>query len=185
MRRLARLWAGIDKLSEIAGRIAYWAILLMVLVGTYNAAARYAGRALGRSLTSNAYLELQWYLFSVLFLLGASYALRHGAHVRVDVFYGRFSPRTRAWMELLGMLLFVLPFCASVLYFSWPSVLSSWRLREMSPDPGGLPRYPIKTVILVGFLLLGLQAIAEAIKRWAWLRGRATPWTPPRAGEGL
>jgi TRAP-type mannitol/chloroaromatic compound transport system permease small subunit len=182
MRMLLRLARAVDTLSRFSGGITRWATLLMVFVGTYNAVARYVGRALGLPLASNAYLELQWYLFSVLFLMGASYALRHGAHVRVDVFYARFSPPLQAWLDLLGMLLFAIPFCLAVLYFSWPSVWNSWQIKELSPDPGGLPRYPIKTVILIGFGLLFLQGVSEAIKRWAWLRGLSGDWEPAEGG---
>ena len=160
-----------DVVSEWTGRSVRWLVGVMVVVGAFNAVARYLGRWTGTSLSSNAYIELQWYLFSLVFLLGASYALKHDAHVRVDVFYGRLSARGRAWIDLLGTALFLIPFSVFMLAASWPSVAASWRVREVSPDPGGLPRYPIKAVILVAFVLLIAQGVAEAAKRVRVLRG--------------
>ena len=142
----------------------------MVLIGAYNAIVRYLGRFMSSNLSSNLYLELQWYLFSVLFLLGAGYALKEDAHVRVDVIYGRLSKRARAWINVVGSVLFLLPFSVFVLFVSWPSVRNSWTIREMSPDPGGLPRYPLKAVILVCFVLLIAQGIAELVRDVSVLR---------------
>lgn len=167
MQRLLRIARGIDRFSEWTGRLVYWLVLAMVLVGAYNAVVRYTVPAL----SSNSYIELQWYLFALVFLLGAAYTLKHDAHVRVDVFYGRLSRRGRAWVNVLGTLLFLFPFSALMLWTSWPAVRNSWAVREMSPDPGGLPRYPIKTVILVAFLLLIAQGISLLIKEVAVLRG--------------
>jgi TRAP-type mannitol/chloroaromatic compound transport system permease small subunit len=161
----------IDRVSEFAGRTVLWLVGVMVLVGAFNALARYTSRWTGVNLSSNAYIELQWYLFSLVFLLAASYALKHDAHVRVDVLYGRLGDRGRAWIDLLGTLVFLLPFSVFMLVVSWPSVAASWRVREVSPDPGGLARYPIKTVILAAFVLLILQGAAEAAKRVQVLRG--------------
>ena len=166
-----RWTAAIDRLRDLAGRAVLWLVGVMVLVGAFNAVARYLGRTTGTNLSSNAYLELQWYLFSVVFLLGGAYALRHDAHVRVDLLYGRLGERGRAWIDLAGGLLFLLPFCVFMLVVSWPTVAASWAVRETSPDPGGLPRYPIKALILVGFALLLLQGVAEVAKRVAVLRG--------------
>jgi TRAP-type mannitol/chloroaromatic compound transport system permease small subunit len=164
----------IDRVSELAGGAVLWLVGVMVLVGAFNALARYTSRWTGVNLSSNAYIELQWYLFSLVFLLGASYALKHDAHVRVDVLYGRLGDRGRAWIDLLGTLVFLLPFSVFMLVVSLPSVAASWRVREVSPDPGGLARYPIKTVILAAFVLLILQGIAEAAKRVQVLRGART-----------
>ena len=166
-----RVARNIDRLNELLGRGTAWLILLMVMIGAYNAVARYLGRYVGLNLSSNAYIELQWYLFSLVFLLGAAYTLRRNAHVRVDVIYGRLSPRLRAWIDLVGTFVFLLPFSVLALCVSWPSVRNSWRVLEDSPDPGGLPRYPIKTMILVAFALLLVQGISEAIKQIAILRG--------------
>lgn len=169
--RVPRVPAAVDRLSEWTGRAVLWLVALMVAIGAFNAVARYLGRFLGTNLSSNAYLEAQWYLFSLVFLLGAAYALKHDAHVRVDLLYGRLSERGRAWIDLAGTVLFLVPFCVFMLIVSWPSVAASWAVREVSPDPGGLPRWPIKAVILVAFALLLLQGIAEGWKRVALLRG--------------
>lgn len=166
-----RVAAGIDRLSDLIGRFASWLALAMVVIGAFNAIARYLGRYMGVQLSSNAWLELQWYLFSVLFLLGGAHALRHDAHVRVDVFFARLSTRARAWINLLGTTLLLLPFCIFMLIVSWPTVRNSWAIREVSSDPGGLARYPLKTVILVCFALLFLQGVAELIREIAALRG--------------
>jgi len=141
--------------------------LLMVAIGAWNVAGRYIGRAAGENLTSNTLLEAQWYLFDIVFLLGAAYTLKHDEHVRVDLFYKGWSRRRKAIANLLGTLLFLLPFCALMIYFSWGFVLNSWKIWEISPDPGGLPRAPIKAAIVVSFVLLGLQGIAQAIKNLA------------------
>jgi TRAP-type mannitol/chloroaromatic compound transport system permease small subunit len=171
MRALLRFARRVDWLSDRVGTAVSWLVLLMILIGAFNAVARYVGRFTGWQLSSNAYLELQWYLFSLVFLLGAAHALRRDSHVRVDVVFARLSARARSWIELLGSLLFLLPFCVFALVSSWPSVRNSWAILEMSSDPGGLPRYPIKSVILVAFALLLLQGLAQAIKHLAELRG--------------
>jgi TRAP-type mannitol/chloroaromatic compound transport system permease small subunit len=169
--RWLSLARGIDRVNERVGRLSSWLVLLMVLLGAYNAIARYLGRYIGLNLSSNAYIELQWYLFSLVFLLGAAYALKHGAHVRVDVIYSRLSGRARAWIDLIGTLTLLLPFTVFVIWVSWPSVRNSWSVFEGSPDPGGLARYPLKTMILVSAGLIALQGIAECIRRVAFLRG--------------
>jgi TRAP-type mannitol/chloroaromatic compound transport system permease small subunit len=163
---LLRVARAIDSLNGWIGRGVAWLTLVMVLVGTMNAFVRYLGRYLGQSLSSNAYLEFQWYLFSLVFLLGGAYTLREDAHVRVDIFYSRMSARGQAIINLAGTLLLLLPFSLFVLWVSFPAVRSSWRVRESSPDPGGLPRYPLKAVILLCFALLALQGIAELIRSW-------------------
>ena len=178
MERWYRFAAGIDRLSDALGRGVSWLVLVMVLVGAGNALARYLGRFLGTNLSSNAYLELQWYLFSLVFLLAAGYALRHDAHVRVDVIYGRLGPRARAWIDVLGGLFLLLPFCGLALWVSWPSVYNSWRVLEDSPDPGGLPRYPIKSVLLVAFAWVAVQGVSQVIKTIAVLCGDR-PEEPP------
>ena len=175
MDRLLRIARGIDALNGWVGRAVRWLTLAMVLVGAFNAVARYTDPYTGLGLSSNAYIEGQWYLFSLVFLLGAAYALRENAHVRVDVLYERLSPRGRAWVNLLGTLLFLVPFCVVMLVVTWPAVQTSWALLEQSPDPGGLPRYPIKTVVLVAFGLLLLQGASMAIKQVAVLRGALSP----------
>lgn len=171
MRHLYRLADAIDRWSERLGRWVSWLVLAMVLVGAANAIGRYAGRFLGWNLSSNAALELQWYLFSLVFLLAAGYTLKRDSHVRVDVIYGRLSAKARSWIDLLGGVLFLLPFCAFSLWVSWPSVRNSWAVLEQSPDPGGLVRYPLKSVILVAFFLLALQGLAQVIHSLGTLRG--------------
>lgn len=171
MRGLLALSRGIDRVSGFIGRSTAWLATLMILIGAGNAVLRYASRDLGWSIGGNAALEAQWYLFSLMFLLGAAWTLERDAHVRVDVLYGRLSPRARAMIDLAGSLVFLLPFCAFALYVSAPSVWNSWEVLEMSQDPGGLPRYPIKAVILVSFGLLALQGASEAIKSTARLTG--------------
>jgi TRAP-type mannitol/chloroaromatic compound transport system permease small subunit len=170
-----RLSAALDRLSAGVGRAVSWLALLMVAIGAFNAVARYLGRFASISLSSNAYIELQWYLFSALFLLGAANTLRQDAHVRVDVLYGRLGPRARAGIDLAGTLLFLLPFCVFVILMSWPAVESSWAIREQSPDPGGLPRYPIKALIPAAFGLLIVQGVSEGIKHLGRLLGALPP----------
>ena len=160
----------VDRLTGGLGRFIAWMALLMVLIGAYNAIARYLGRFIGVNLSSNLYLELQWYLFSLIFLLGAGFALRENAHVRVDVLYGRLRARARAAINVVGAVVMLLPFSIFVLWVSWPSIRNSWAVREASPDPGGLPRYPLKAVIIVAFVLLLAQGVSEFLKDLAVLR---------------
>ena len=162
----------IDRLTSRLGRLISWLTLAMVLIGAYNAIARYLGRFIHANLSSNLYLELQWYLFSLIFLLGAGFALKENAHVRVDVLYGRLRRRARARIDVIGSLLMLIPFCVFVLWVSWPSIRNSWLVREVSPDPGGLPRYPLKAVIIVAFILLLAQGVSQLLKDIAVLRRR-------------
>ncbi len=183
MKSLLRFARAIDSLQERLGHSVYWLMLIMVAVGTFNAIARYMGRSLGRDLSSNAYLELQWYLFGIMFLFGGAYTLKKDAHVRVDVLYDRMSARTRAWVNILGHLLFLLPFCVVMLWMSWNPVLDSWSRLEVSRDPGGLPRYLIKSIIPIGFLFLLLQGMAEIIKGWHSLKQDQELSSPPDQGH--
>ncbi len=181
MRTLLRIAHRIDRTNEWIGRAVYWLTLVMVGVGAYNALVRYLDRFTGLGLSSNTYIELQWYMYSLIFLLGAAYTLKHNAHVRVDVLFTRLTPRGRAWVNLGGALLFLLPFCILVIWTSWPTVHNSWAVLEVSPDPGGLPRYPIKTVIPIAFILLFLQGVSLAIKQIAFLRDPAAEDIPGHA----
>lgn len=171
---------GVDRLNGWIGRGVAWLVLAMVLVGSFNAVVRYLGRSLGSNLSSNAYIEAQWYLFSVLFLLGGAYALARDSHVRVDVLYSRLSERAQGWIDLVGTVLFLIPFCLYALWVSWPWVMNSWKVREISPDPEGLPRYPLKALLLVAFALLLVQGIAHLIRQVARVRGVEID-----GGEGL
>ncbi len=171
MGALERFAGAIDRLNGLIGVAVAWLSLAMVLIGAFNAVARYLGRFAGASsLASNAWIETQWYLFSVLFLLGAAYTLREDAHVRVDVLYGRLGPRGKAWIDLVGTFVFLLPFCAFGIWSSWDAVANSIAIGEMSPDPGGLPRWPLKALIPVSFGLLALQGLAEAARRVVLIR---------------
>jgi len=154
----------IDRFTEKVGQAAAWLALAMILLGAFNAVARYGGRFIGVNLSSNLYLELQWYLFSFLFLLGGAWGLREDTHVRVDVVYARFSSRMKGWVNLIGYVFLLVPFCVFSFVATLPAVRNSWAVREGSPDPGGLPRYHLKTFILVCFALLLVQAVSEIIK---------------------
>ena len=180
MNTLLGLSRWIDRINSILGQFASGLVLIMIGVGCWNVIGRYIGQAVGQNLSSNALIETQWYLFSVVFLMGAAYTLRRDDHVRVDVLQSRWRGKRKALAELLGTLLFLLPFSGLVLWFSWKWVLASWRIQEMSPDPGGLLRYPIKTFILLSFLSLLFQGISEAIKNLAVLTGdRPAPLEGP------
>ncbi len=172
MKLLLRLSQFIDGLNELIGRLTYWLVIVMILVGVWNVIGRYLGRSIGQNFTSNALIEIQWYIFDLVFLLGGAYALKHNEHVRVDIFYTRWSPKRKALASLIGTIFFLIPFSIILIIVSWSAVLNSWAILEVSPDPGGLPRYPIKTMIIVSFILLFLQGISEAIKNFAVLRGQ-------------
>ncbi|HEY5293554.1 MAG TPA: TRAP transporter small permease subunit [Burkholderiales bacterium] len=166
MKLLLRLSGFIDALNERVGRLTYWLILVMVLVSAGNASVRYA---FDRS--SNAWLEIQWYLFSAVFLLGAGYTLLHNQHVRIDVISGRLSKRARAWIDVLGTLFFLLPMAIAIMWMSWPVFVQAYELHEESSNAGGLIVWPARLMVPIGFLLLVLQGISELIKRVAFLRG--------------
>lgn len=180
MERWLKFARRVDRFSEATGRLVYWLTLIMVLVGSFNAIVRYLDKYTGLGLSSNTYIELQWYLFGLVFLIGGAYTLKDNAHVRVDVLYGRLPRKGKAWINILGTVLFLLPFCVAMIVASWPAVRNSWAVMEVSPDPGGLPRYPIKSVIPLAFVLLGLQGIAMLIKQIAILR---KPDEPAEASE--
>lgn len=171
MHFLLQVARNIERFTNAIGKLAYWLVLVMIGVGVWNVLGRYVGHAIGQNLSSNALIETQWYLFDLVFLLGAAYTLQHNEHVRVDVFYARWSRRRQAIANLFGTLFFLLPFAVLAIYFSWGAVAQSWVIRETSPDPGGLIRYPIKAMILVSFVLLILQGIADAINNWAIISG--------------
>jgi len=162
----------IDRLTDATYRATRWLVLVMIMLGAFNALARYATRFTGVAMSSNAALDVQWYMFAIVFLMGAAYGLRHGVHVRVDVVYEKLSARAHAWIELVGTLVLAIPFCVMMLITAWPAIRNSWAIREGSPDPGGLVRYPIKTVLILGFVLLLLQAFMHVARQVAVLRGR-------------
>lgn len=179
MKPLLALSRLIDAINERIGHLASWLVLACVLISAANAVARY-----GFNVSSNAFLEIQWYLYSVVFLCAAGYTLRHNAHVRIDLVSGRLSPRARAWVEIFGALFMLLPACGIMLWFGWNAFLESYRIGEMSGDAGGLPRWPIKFVVPLAFLLLILQGVSETIKRAAFLRGDAGADFTGSGGKG-
>ncbi|MDH3271379.1 MAG: TRAP transporter small permease subunit [Gemmatimonadota bacterium] len=161
----------IDALNDRIGVAIRWLALFMVLVGAISAVVRYFARSQQWTLNLTPATEMQWYFFSIIFLLGAAYGLNHNVHVRVDVMYERYSAKTQAWIDLVGTLVFLIPFSLMMLWVSYPAVSNSWQIREQSPDPGGLPRYPIKILILVSFILLVLQAVSQLVKQVDVIRG--------------
>lgn len=156
----------IDALNAKIGAVANILVLLAVLVSAGNAMSRYAF-----SLSSNAWLEVQWYMFAVMVMFGASYTLRRNEHVRVEIFYLALSERGQEWLDLLGTLLFLIPVCAMLAALSWPFFMQSYAVNEWSSNAGGLLRWPIKFVLPAGFALLALQGVSEVIKRIAALKG--------------
>lgn len=165
------LQRGIDRLAGWLQTVAWVAVLATLVVGVVNVVLRYVGSLIGRSLTTNGLVEAQYYLYSVIFLLGFAYVLRDQINVRVDFWFAEQPPRRKAWIDLVGHVLFLLPFALLGAWISIDPVLFSWEVGETSPDPGGLPRAPIKTLILVGLVLLAIQTVAEIIRLVAYLRG--------------
>jgi TRAP-type mannitol/chloroaromatic compound transport system permease small subunit len=166
MNYLLAIAHAIDWINSRVARVATWAVLLACLVSAGNAISRYLV-----SLSSNAWLELQWYLFAATVLLGAPLVLKVNEHVRVDVIYSRLSTRGQLWVDLLGLCFFLLPAMGLVAWMAWPWFLDSFANNEMSSNSGGLIRWPVKLVLPLGFALLFAQGVAEAIKRVAVLRG--------------
>jgi TRAP-type mannitol/chloroaromatic compound transport system permease small subunit len=166
MKFLLRLSAKIDATNEWIGRIAGWLGLLSVIICTINAIFRYAF-----NMSSNGWLEIQWYLNAAMFLLVAAWALKRNDHVRIDVIGGRLPRKAQAWIDILGGLLALLPASLIIAWYSWPSLLNSYLISEYSSDPGGLIRWPVRLLIPVAFGLLALQGVSEIIKKVAFLRG--------------
>ena len=156
----------IDRLSEWVGRWVAWLVLAAVLISAANAIVRKAF-----NMSSNSFLEIQWYLFSAVFLLAAGYTLMRQDHVRIDVILGRFSKRTQIWMDIVGICFFLFPFVFVVIDLSWPLFARAYTSGEMSSNAGGLIRWPVFAMLPLGMALLGLQGISELIKRFAFLRG--------------
>ena len=156
----------IDAINERFGRIANWLVLLACLISAANALSRYT-----ISVSSNAWLEIQWYMFGAMFMLGASYTLKVNEHVRVDLIYGNVSQRVQIWIDLLGGIFFLLPATIIIGWLSWPMFYNSFLINEMSNNAGGLLRWPVKAFVPLGFALLTLQGISEIIKRILALAG--------------
>ena len=163
---LLKLTLLIDGLNERVGHLANWSVLLACLISAGNAMVRYAFDT-----SSNAWLEIQWYLFASVVMLGASYTLRRNEHVRVDILYSMLSERGKKWLDLIGTVIFLIPVCVVIAYMSWPVFMDSWRGNEMSSNAGGLLRWPFKILLPIGFALLALQGISEVIKRALALHG--------------
>jgi TRAP-type mannitol/chloroaromatic compound transport system permease small subunit len=160
VKPLLALSRGIDRLNDRFGQVATWLVLIATLISAGNATSRYLFSA-----SSNAWLEIQWYLFAGMVLLGAPYVLKINEHVRVDLLYSMMPERVKIWIDLLGGVLFLLPICIIMIYFTWPWFVESWRIGEGSMNAGGLIRWPVKLVLPVGFLLMALQGLSEIIKR--------------------
>jgi TRAP-type mannitol/chloroaromatic compound transport system permease small subunit len=169
MRPLLAVSHAIDQLNEKIGYVCNLLVLLACLVSAGNAMIRYA---FGYS--SNGWLELQWYMFAILVMFGASYTFKRNEHVRVEILYLMLSERGQLRLDMIGTLFFMIPSCLLLAYLSWPFFMQAYSVGEMSGNAGGLVRWPIKFVIPAGFVLLALQGVSEVIKRFAALRGEAT-----------
>ena len=156
----------IDRCTAWVGRWVAWLVLAAVLISALNAAVRKLF-----NYSSNAYLEIQWYLFAAVFLLAAGYTLMRQEHVKIDVISGRFTKRTQIWIDIVGLVFFVLPLVYAVIRLSAPLALRAYEMNEYSSNAGGLIRWPVFALLPLGFALLGVQAISELIKRIAFLRG--------------
>lgn len=179
MQFLLRVSRAIDFLNEKVGHTVYWLVLAAALVSAFNAVMRYS-----INYSSNGWLEIQWYFYSGFFMVGAGYTLLRNEHVRIDIIASRLSPRTRAWIDVLGGLFFLLPMATIIMVLSWPVFTDSYQLHEMSPNAGGLIRWPVKLMMPVGFFLLALQGISEIIKRIAFLMNLIPDPTPKHAHGG-
>ena len=164
MRGLLKLSRGIDWINGRFGAIATWLVLIACLVSAGNAASRYLF-----SESSNGWLEAQWYMFAAIVMLGGPYTLRMNEHVRVDLIYGSLTEQARMWIDIIGGLLFLIPICLILSYFTWFWFVQSWTIQEFSPNAGGLVRWPVKLLLPIGFGLMILQGISEIIKRVAAL----------------
>jgi TRAP-type mannitol/chloroaromatic compound transport system permease small subunit len=173
MGGLLTLSAVIDRVNEIIGKAVSWLILVAVLVSATNAVIRKT-----MNVSSNAWLELQWYLYGAAFLLAAAYTLKENEHIRIDIAYGAFSRRVQHWIDLFGHVFFLMPFVVLMLYLFVPYVSMSVRSGEVSNNSGGLVIWPAKALLLAGFTLLFLQGISEIIKKIAVMRGIIDDPTP-------
>ncbi len=164
MKSLLTLAHAVDRLNDGFGRVAEWAVIGSCFISAGNALVRY-----GFNVGSNAWLEIQWYLFAAAVMFGASQVLRVNEHVRVDLAYARYSTHTKVLVDLFGLIVFLLPVMVAMIYFSWPLFLDKFHSGEMSQSAGGLIRWPVVLTIPLGFALLLLQGLSEIVKRVAWL----------------
>lgn len=174
MQGLLKLSGLIDGLSERVGRMVLWLVLVAVFISASNAVIRKLFNT-----SSNAFLEIQWYLFAAIFLLGAGYTMLRQGHVKIDVILGRFSRQTQVKVEIFGILFFLMPFVFAVVDLVWPLVVNAYESGEMSENAGGLIRWPVYALVPIGFTLLGLQGISELIKRIGFLKGLCADPTRP------
>ncbi|MDT1063397.1 TRAP transporter small permease subunit [Paracoccus sp. CPCC 101403] len=183
MGALLGLSRGIDRVNTMIGRAVTWFILVAVLVSAGNAIIRKVFNT-----SSNAWLELQWYLYGVAFLGAAAYTLKENEHIRIDIIYGMWARRRQHWIDLIGHVLFLMPFVTLMIYFLWPWVMRSYRSGEVSTNSGGLILWPAKALLLAGFILLFFQGISEIIKKVAVMRGvipDPTPFVSQHAAAAL
>ncbi|QBX34635.1 TRAP transporter small permease subunit [Paracoccus liaowanqingii] len=166
MGALLALSRGIDRITTLIGRSVSWLILLAVLISATNAIIRKVF-----SISSNAWLEAQWYLFGAAFMLASAWTLLDNEHIRIDVIYGRWSRRAQHWIDVIGTVLFLLPFTTVMLWLTWPALMGSLRTGEVSMNAGGLALWPVRGVMVAGFGLLFAQGISELIKKVAVMRG--------------
>jgi TRAP-type mannitol/chloroaromatic compound transport system permease small subunit len=169
MRPLLAVSSAIDLLNEKIGYVCNFLVLAACVVSAGNAMIRYAF-----SYSSNGWLELQWYMFAIMVMFGASYTFKRNEHVRVEIFYLFLSERGQLWLDMIGTLFFLIPSCLLLAYLSWPFFMQAYSVGEVSGNAGGLIRWPIKFVIPAGFVLLALQGVSEVIKRIAALKGEVT-----------
>jgi len=169
VRGLLAVSAFIDWINEKVGFVTNFLVLLACVVSAGNAMSRYAF-----NLSSNAWLEAQWYMFAVIVMFGAAYTLRRNEHVRVEIFYLMLSERGQLWLDLICTIVFMVPICLLLAYLSWPFFKMSYDVAEVSGNAGGLVRWPIKFVLPAGFVMLALQGVSEIIKRIAALAGLTT-----------
>lgn len=166
MKALLTISRAIDAVNERVGRLLLWLVLIVVLVSAGNATSRYL-----LNMASNAWLELQWYLFAAIFLGCAGYTFLHNEHIRIDVISSRLSRRTQIWIDIFGTVFFLLPVSIYIMWLSWPIFMNAWTSGEVSNNAGGLIRWPARFMVPAGFFLLSLQGVSELIKRIAVLRG--------------
>ncbi|ANK87263.1 MULTISPECIES: TRAP transporter small permease subunit [unclassified Rhizobium] len=167
MSRLLAASRLIDSVSRIMGELSEYMILFCCLISAGNAIVRYTF-----NYSSNGWLEIQWYLFAFVVMLGASHALRNNEHVRVDLIYGAVSEKAKIWIDIVGLILFLIPVCVFLTWLCWPFFALSYRQGEISGNAGGLIRWPVKLILVAGFALLSLQGVSELIKRIAALTGQ-------------
>ena len=177
MNALLSFSRGVDALTERIGRAVYWLLLAAVVISTANAIVRKAF-----NMSSNAYLEAQWYLFAAVFMLGAGYVFLHDQHVRIDVIAGKLSRKAQVAIDVLGIAFFLLPLCGFLIWTSLPSLATAYSSNEVSANPGGLIRWPLYALVPAGFGLLALQSLSELFKRLAFLTGHGPD---PREGREL